>query len=228
MTRRSTVSARRHADRVHYCVLCQKQCRGNGGKTSHAAMHERRNELVQWGKPGDLERDHYKAAKSFARRALEYRRTWSLSGATFMSPLEERTWNRAHLCFVMALARRSFVANEVRVIAMNLTKPQRRWLEAFARGDGYGARGGTVVLRSLEAKGLARPTHGWQAGARVVGWRPLTVTITDEGMRELGLPADETVECPECGFKSRDVVCEDCGSECLALRRPSVPQGAEP
>jgi hypothetical protein len=87
---------------------------------------------------------------------------------------------------------------------VRLSGTQRRWLEGFSRGHGYGGRGGSVVLRSLEAMGLAYPTHGWDAA-------PLTVTVTAAGMRELLL----LVSCPECGNEQAEmgcgVACEECG-----------------
>jgi hypothetical protein len=56
-----------------------------------------------------------------------------------------------------------------------LTEPQRRALLHFAGGGGYGGRGGSVALRSLEAKRLAEPVDGWafRPGVYLVNVLPL-------------------------------------------------------
>ncbi len=59
-------------------------------------------------------------------------------------------------------------------IARGLTKAQRRALAWYLSGGGYGGHGGSVVLRSMERKGLAHPTGKWDVA-------PLCVTVTDRG-----------------------------------------------
>lgn len=95
-------SASRHVRQLHYCVLCDKLFRGNGARSSHERMHERRNELVQWGKPGDKERDHYKLAKYHAREAADMRKKPWFRYSGFM----ERRLDYARRCLAMAIARR--------------------------------------------------------------------------------------------------------------------------
>lgn len=59
-------------------------------------------------------------------------------------------------------------------IARGLTKAQRRALTWYIGGGGYGGHGGSVVLRSMECKGLAHPTGKWDVA-------PLCVTVTERG-----------------------------------------------
>lgn len=55
----TTQMARVHADRVHTCGRCGKRCRGNGGRSSHKAWHQRRDLAAM----DDLECVKYGCAK---------------------------------------------------------------------------------------------------------------------------------------------------------------------
>ncbi len=65
-------------------------------------------------------------------------------------------------------------------VARGLTKPQAEWLVKFSEGFCFRGRGSRVVLRGLQAKGLAEPEHGWPA-SEYGGEGPLSVRVLPFG-----------------------------------------------
>jgi len=73
-------------------------------------------------------------------------------------------------------------------VVAGLSKPQRQWLMRFCNGWGYGGAGGSVVLRSLEKKGLAEPEATCPACGSITHYTVVVSEFGSECARVLGTP----------------------------------------